>query len=290
MNLDTMTQVSFSGSTNLNSDSPGQFHASPAVGIFYPARLAPGFDVAYGPCEEVRLPLRPGSRAKLPDLEIEVIAIERFSTGEWSGSLANSRGAHETRASTFHLGPTREPRTTVLFSLSLPELSRFCDIVLVNRKGEEETISLGRVELLTHVFTKTLPEDLEEMILRYRPNQAGVVFELPPLRGVPEFNRDLDNLFDVTIPHLRANSGRDLERNVANQAGVRFNIGSVEFPEGYFPRHYENVTLHALLEEYLAHHPEGSRVRLDRRTHRLVIPEPFSLKKSWEKLLKWTGF
>lgn len=291
MNYDTMTRVSYEGASNFSSSVAGEFHAKPHIRIYYPARLGAGFDLAYGPCEEVRLPFLAGSRAKLPPLEIEIIAIERLSSSEQRGRTMSTQSTRETRRSEFVISSSSSPRTAVLFSLSHPELGRYCDLVLVNQKDEKETFALDRVESLSlsHVFTLTPPEDIKEVILRYRPNHARVVFELPPLRGIPEVNQEIDNLFDVTVPHLTARSGEDLKRIVTNQAGVQFEISNTKFPENYFPRHYENVTARELLEEYLAHHPEGSRVQLDPITHYLSIPEPFSLKASWKKLKKWAG-
>lgn len=289
MNLDTMTEVEHDTGRSFNSN-PSGFHTMPAPKVFYPARLAVGFDVAYGPIEEVRLPAVPESRGVLPDLAIEVIAIERVSMS-WSENSRRLKqvGNRETRALSFHLDPKNEPRTHLVFSVSAPELGRFCDIILVNRKGEEEIIRLDRTYTVSSISTETLPEDLDHLILRYRPHQARVVFELPPLRGMPENNREIDNLFDLTLPHLEAREGRDLERAITSNAIVRFNFQDAEFPENYFPRHYENVTVRELLEEYLAHHPEGSRVQLDPKTHYLSIPEPFSLQASWKKLRKWAG-
>jgi len=290
MNLDTMTPIDHHSGGSFNDSMPGMFHSMPAAEVFYPARIAAGFDVAYGPCEEARIPLRPGSLGKVIDLEIEIIAIERFA---WASASSSKRirksGNRETRSLEFDLDPKSEPQTQIVFSMSAPELGRFCDLVLIDRKGEEETIELGNAYTVSFLPTQTPPEELEAMVLRYRPNQARVVFELPPLQGVPERNEEIDNLFDITLPHFEARDAWDLERAVAFQAGVQFNLPDAVFPADHFPRHYENATLRALLEEYLAHHPDGMRVRLDPATHRIVAPERFSWKKKWRDFRKWMG-
>lgn len=167
MNLDTMTEVEHDTGGSLNSHQSGHFHTMPAPMVFYPARLAVGFDVAYGPIEEVLLPAVAGSRGVLPDLAIEVISIERVSRS----SSENSRrlkqvGNRETRALSFQLNPKNKPRTYVIFSVSVPELGRFCDIILVNGKGEEEIIKLDRTYTVSSISTETLPEDLDHLILR----------------------------------------------------------------------------------------------------------------------------
>jgi len=290
MNLDTKTPVRWDTGGGFNTSPSGRFHSNPAVKVFYPAHIAAGFDVAYGPCDEVRIPLRSGSRGKVPDLEIEVIAVERFSwrTAYTSNRLRQS-GSRETRSLSFDLDPKQKPKTQIIYSISAPELGRFCDIVLMKHNGEEETLKLDRTYTISYLSTETLPEDLDAMILRYRPNQARVVFELPPLDGVPERNRNIGNLFDVTLPHLIATDGWEVEQTVSSQAGVQFNFPDAEFPEDYFPRPSENVTLRELLEEYLAQHPDGTRVRLDPISHKLFIPERFSWKKKWTDLRKWMG-
>lgn len=290
MNLDTMTPIDHLSGGSFNESLPGMFHSMPAAEVFYPARIAAGFDVAYGPFEEARMPLRPGSRGKVIDLEIEIIAIERFSMASASNSKRiRKSGNRETRALEFDLNLEREPQTQIVFSMSAPELGRFCAVVLIHHDGKEETIELGNTHTVSHLSTQTPPEELEAVVLRYRPNQARVVFELPPLQGVPERNEKLDNLFDITLPHFTATNAWDLKRTVGNQACVQFNLADPVFPDDHFPRHYENVTLRALLEEYLAHHPDGMRVRLDPATHRLTVPERFSWKKKWMEFRKWMG-
>lgn len=290
MNLDTMTPIDHLSGGSFNDSMPGMFHSMPAAEVFYPARIGVGFDVAYGPFEEARIPLRPGSRGKVIDLEIEIIAIERFA---WSSASSSKRirksGNLETRTLEFALDPKREPQTQIVFSMSAPELGRFCDLVLIHQGGKEETIELGNAYTVSFLSTQTPPEELESMVLRYRPNQARIIFELPPLQGVPERNEEIENLFDITLPHFTATNAWDLKRTVAAQAGVEFNLADPVFPADHFPRHYESVTLRALLEEYLAHHPDGMRVRLDPATHRLVAPERFSWKKKWKEFRKWMG-
>ncbi len=290
MNLDTMTPIDHLSGGSFNDSMPGMFHSMPAAEVFYPASIAAGFDIAYGPCEEARIPLRPGSRGKVIDLEIEIIAIERFA---WASASSSKRirksGNRETRSLEFDLDPERKPQTQIVFSMSAPELGRFCDVVLVHHDGKEETIELGNTYTVSYLSTQTPPEELEAMVLRYRPNQARVVFELPTLLGVPGRNEEIENLFDITLPHFAATNAWDLKRTVGDQAGVQFNLSEAVFPDDHFPRHYENVTLRALLEEYLAHHPDGSRVRLDPATHRLMVPERFSWKRKWMEFRKWMG-
>lgn len=290
MSLDTMTPIDHLSGGSFTASLPGMFHSMPAAEVFYPARIAAGFDVAYGPFEEARIPLRPGSRGKVIDLEIEIIAIERFA---WSSASNCKRirksGNRETRSLEFDLDPKPKPQTQIVFSMSAPELGRFCDVLLIHHDGKEETIELGNTCTVSYLATQTPPEELEAMVLRYRPNQARVVFELPPLHGVPERNEEIENLFDSILPHFEARDDWGLKRAVALHAGVQFNLSDPVFPADYFPRHYENVTLHALLDEYLAHHPDGGRVRLDPATHRLMVPERFSWKKKWMEFRKWMG-
>ena len=283
MNLDTMTALESLGGGYFTPHGPNLLLEGFPVEVFYPARLAVGFDVGYGSVEEIRLPISPGSRAKTSALEIEIVATHRAA---WSsavnGALLGSKGSREERAVVFKLDETRKPRTDVLFSLSPPELGRFCEFALVDRTGKEQTIRHRVNALLTYLSTETLPDDLAELVVRYRPNHARIIFELPPLRGVPAENRHIDNLFDVVVPHLEADEAWNLEWAISTQAGVRFGISDAEFPDDYFPRRYENVTLGELLDEYLQHHPDGDQVRLDRSNFYLRIPEPFSFEEFWQ--------
>jgi hypothetical protein len=47
------------------------------------------------------------------------------------------------------------------------------------------------------------PADLAKIEMRYYPNVYRLVFHLPELPGLPEENRNLQNLFDTRIPYIR---------------------------------------------------------------------------------------
>ncbi|MEM1296401.1 MAG: hypothetical protein AAGH89_13620 [Verrucomicrobiota bacterium] len=292
MNLDTMTQVESMAGGILNVMPPNTLYEAIPVEVFYPARLAVGFDIGYGPIEEMRLPLSPGKRGSLSALEAEFISVQRIAwkSAQNSATIKRTKNREE-RAVIFTLDEQvkRTPRTDVLFSISPPELGRFCDFVLVDRHGKEEKVTQRQSYRLSYLTTKTLPEDLSELVLRYRPNHARVVFELPPLRGVPPVNQDIENVFDVVIPHLEVHHSHELKWTISQQAGVRFAFRDAEFPTDYFPHRFENQSLGELLDEYLAHHPQGSRVRLNSKTHLLEIPKPFSFEKTWKAVRKRLG-
>lgn len=292
MNLDTMTQVESMAGGILNVMPPNTLYEAIPVGVHYPARLAVGFDIGYGPIEEMRLSLTPGNRASGSALEAEFIAVQRVAWKSSQNSTPIKRTKNrEERAVVFTLdeGGERTPRTDVLFSISPPELGRFCDFVLVDRHGKEEKVTHRQSYRLTYLTTKTPPEELSELVLRYRPNHARIVFELPPLRGLPPVNQDVENVFDVVIPHLKVNHSHELKWTISQQAGVRFILPDAEFPEDYFPHHFENQSLGELLDEYLSYHPDGSRVRLNSKSHLLVVPKPFSFEETWETVRKRLG-
>lgn len=154
MNLDTNTKVDWNSGGSMNSYREGTFYTMPSIEVFTPARLAAAFDVAYGPFEEAKFPLIVGKRTTLSDLEMEILSIERFasSSGQKSYPLKSSKNA-ETRSTSFKLDPSRDPITSIFFSLSPPEMGRFCDIVLVNKAGEEEVKSLSQTYLVDYVST-----------------------------------------------------------------------------------------------------------------------------------------
>lgn len=250
INLDTLTKVDWNTGGSLNSYREGVFLSMPAIDIFHPARIAAGFDVAYGAFEEATFSMKAGEREKLSDLEMEILAIERigYSSGHSSGCVKRTKN-EETRTTGFEIDSSRDPVTSILFSLSPQEMGHFCDIVLVNKAGEEEVRELRKTYLVDYVTTKTPPEELSELRLRYRPHQARLVFELPPLPGIPEFNRNTQNLFDVTVPHLKITRESNLKRAIAKYAAVEMLIPDAAFPGAYFPRYYENTTARELLNE-----------------------------------------
>lgn len=292
MDLDTMSEVESVGGSKFVNGPDGIVRFSTAINVLHPARLVVGFDVAYeGPWEETRLPARAGSRAKLTgsEIEIEVIAIERFSWKHGESPVRRT-GANQSYSTSFNLDPGKTPYTSIFFSLSRPELRRFCEVIPVHPTVSERSyVFLSGDFALAKTSTIIPPEEFDEMIFRYRPNEVRAVFELPSLTGLPEINAGVDNLFDITIPHFIATSGSDLQKVVENHAAVRFDFQGAIFPEGYFPRFYENVTARELLEEYLSHHSDGSRVRLDQKTHTLIIPKPFTWRAVWKDFRKWAG-
>lgn len=257
------------------------------------ARASLGVDFGYGPLETQRVPAKVGSRILLSDLEGEVVAMEHEAARTISLDL-NTGVVAGSHALKFTLVPSDNPPTLTGISLSPACLTPYVDIGYSDFLGKDypPRRRTRGIERLSRLATPLAPDELKEILVSYQPNQVRAVFELPPLLGVPAGNEEVDNLFDVTVPYAscaNSNSISGLMGDVA-QVGVYFKVADEAFPEGYFPRVFRNETVGEILQEYLAFHDRGGRVRMSQVYHLYESgPSPVAawMQRQGKRIQKW---
>ncbi len=123
------------------------------------------------------------------------------------------------------------------------------------------------------IFTIHHPIDsIAKFRIRYRPHAKKAVFALGELPGMPAVNHDLDNLFEVTVPWVAANSlGRwaDLA-----QVSFRDPFATLGGPR----KSYRDTTITQILQDFARDNP-GARYVVDPHSCRIE-----SLPPRWQWL------
>ena len=128
------------------------------------------------------------------------------------------------------------------------------------------------------------------------PHYSNVLFTLPRIPGIPPENEGLEDLFDVRIPFAEISSSKEFHWMICSASQTRFHdvrgergeadLPQTQFPRGYFPRSFVDVTVRELLDEY-QEHMVSRRVWTD-RSHPTRIYYRSRPYNSWgERLAEW---
>jgi hypothetical protein len=102
------------------------------------------------------------------------------------------------------------------------------------------------------------PADLAKIEMRYYPNVYRLVFHLPELPGLPEENRNLENLFDMHIPYIRLPYEHAYQSTILKLIAMEAPHIPLSYSNLFFPIIRTNTTARELFREMesLASNPE----------------------------------
>ena len=102
------------------------------------------------------------------------------------------------------------------------------------------------------------PADLAKIEMRYYPNVYRLVFHLPELPGLPEENRNLENLFDTHIPYIRLPYEHAYQSTILKLIAMEAPHIPLSYSNLFFPIIRTNTTARELFREMesLASNPE----------------------------------
>jgi hypothetical protein len=107
----------------------------------------------------------------------------------------------------------------------------------------------GSSENIIQSTIEAEPGELKEVRFRYFPATHRVLVTIPELPGLPEENRNIENLFDVHIPYFRNQYEYAFQGGVAQLLQIQNTYIPLTFPQGYFPLIHTNTTPRALFNE-----------------------------------------
>lgn len=259
----------------------GRFHVSPRIWHQGPVDVV--FDAAFGPVQRERLDPVPGSSFLFRQGAIRLIAVHEGSS---SGSSSGSRGETNVVEVIWNTDEPDEPRTETQFVfLCLPKAMNLpLSIQFLDRDGKDLPGGLSNSSGL--IYRAEVPAQRDEIAaieVSYYPNLKRFVLPLPEIPGLPEENREVDDLLRVRVPWIRFRNEHDFQRTLESLLQVRFQSQfNPTIPAADFPLVFENRTAGELLDAYLAYFPAMSAVRLDPDTFELKIE-----KSPLRKALDW---
>jgi hypothetical protein len=226
--FDARTHYSLSRSLNLSANS-NTFTFNTDVTLWHQTPIELVGVIGVGPAETHRLNLAEGAELNIPGAELKLLAMVDGTLQVTDNSLS---GGKESTSMKVHgpLLPGRPGEFSLLLYCWPPAES--LPLTLEAQYHSGKIISPGFRELSAGLLTVELfgkPQEIRELTVKYFRNQHRLIVTLPELPGLPEENRNLQNLFDVRVPHLDLKDPLGLEHGLGHLVQMRV---------GYIPRKY----------------------------------------------------
>lgn len=210
------------------------------------------FTIATGPLETFSMPAREAAELKFSGGHMRLILVTEHDLAGWSSSQQNG-----TNTMTFDLQASLtvanedKPKTSFVF-FCWPMASKLpVDIEFLGADGKElpGPRGSGSSEQLLTASVQARPDEVHEVRIKYYPNVHRLIFTLPELPGLPEENRNLDNLFDVHIPFMRFRYEYAFRQNIAELVQMSEPRFQFNYPTNFFPATRTNTTARQLFHE-----------------------------------------
>jgi hypothetical protein len=221
--------------------------------------------LAMGPTQIYSMAAVEGSELKLPIGGIKLLAISDGRFGDIKpgppepGTVTFTKNAHD----------PNDPRDfSLVFYCSPPVGSAAWEFEFYDNEGKQMDgwfkSGYGAVSIRA---VNGLKENLKEIRVKYFPNLHRLSFTIPELPGLPEENRNITNLFDVHVPHIR--TGSHLAMHQALRDLVQMEVKNVPFDPRKKPLQSErtNTTSRAIFEEIDQGMPEHHHLHVDPERH-----------------------
>jgi hypothetical protein len=199
--------------------------------------------VATGPTVSYSIDKKEGFEVEYPGGQITLLMIT-------DQELANTRTSSDgrTNVATYELG-TRNPyykdkdMCSFLFyswpqSYSLPIEFEFFDASGKKIPGYRSSSS-------RHLITQTILSKLDqvkEIRMKHFPNLHRLIYTLPELPGLPEENRNLENLFDVHVPYVYFRYEHAFQDTIGRLLQMEPQMLRLTYPNNFFPTFRTNTT------------------------------------------------
>ena len=124
------------------------------------------------------------------------------------------------------------------------------DFQFLNASGK--VLNSSRSGSIGHLLTTAIEgslADVKQIRVVHYPNVYRLVFTIPELPGLPEQNRNLENLFDIHIPYTYFRYEYDFQSRICELLQMNQNHFALNFPNGYFPMFRTNTTPRELFLE-----------------------------------------
>ncbi len=248
--FDARTRYSLSSGYSSSTYSNGFYFAND-LRIWHQTPIQLVTTLATGPTNHYPIAVSEGAEVSYPGGHIRLMLMaDNEDLGSWSSS-------HDGRSNVVTIGlrrghgwPLNRKSCSFIFhawprSGSAPIDFQFFDASgkLLNgyRKG-----SAGHL-LTTAVEAKLA--DVKQIRLVHYPNQYRLIFTIPELPGLPEQNRNIQNLFDVHIPYMYFRYEHTFQDEIGHLLQMNQQHFALNFPNGYFPSIRTNTTPRELFLE-----------------------------------------
>jgi hypothetical protein len=249
-----------------------------AIGLWHQAPLEIVLGLAVGPAEMFALKGEEGSKCHLPIGEVYLAGIAEGHATSWGTDYRGGTNSYVRIRLDTSIKETTFIMTCWPSASSLP-----IDFEFRGPDGKKlDGGSSGSSGQLQLGFVRGKKSDVSEIRIKYYPNIKKLVFRLPELPGLPERNRNLQNLFDAFIPYFRMENAYQYNYTLGKLVGMDVLPGFAP-RDGEAPLVHTNVTPNDLLKYLDSAKPEGQEIYVDSKNQKIEHRPPLFIQL-WEKL------
>ncbi len=248
------------------------------VDLWHQAPLEIVLSIALGPAETFILKPEQGSECRLPMGQIYLAAIVEGQATSWGVMNYSGTNSHA------NIGlDTSINETTFIMACWPSAASLPIDLEFRGIDGKKlEGGSSGSSAELQLGFIRGNKSEVGEIQIKYYPHIKKLVWRLPELPGLPEQNRNLQNLFDAFIPYLRMGDAATYNWTLGKLVGMDV-VPTFGPLSAYAPVVHTNITPNDLLKHFDSAKPQGEEVYVDSKNQRIEYRPPLIIQL-WEKL------
>jgi len=275
-----ISDYSYKMTAERSADDPTRMTLRVTDSYWRPAPLSCRMSVSHGEAEVKKLELTPNARA---DFERISLMILESQPGRYELDPSS-----EATSGNYNWFPQTSEGQSLWYVISPSAQDPNLNLTFLDANGSPvEGEDFGRRVMGSGLYFSPEVNAPKQLQVAYSPYNRTVWFYTPPLTGLPEVNHGVKNLFEIRIPYLEANSPEDLMQAVAKGSALgNYMDVEFEFPEGYFPHTYTDVTINDLLAELQRHSISeyGGRATFIVDLREGCIREPIPV---WERLQYW---
>ena len=233
------------------------------------------FDITFGPTETYEFPPDAGEGFKRENFECRLLDV--------------FEGVNASISSSSELLKASPPASCQRFYFICQPQAIYMPVTfdVLDKYGNKLKTQGGSTSTYTHIFK--LMEPLEKASLvraEYRAKRYRILLHLPFIPGLPERNRDIDNLFDEYVPYAKFENAYNIQQFL--QKILQFNNfqnSGMTPPDNIdrrsFPMEFRDVKVGEIAKVYST----GGRLDIDIKNDKLELKYPVSLKEKIKQFI-----
>ncbi len=224
------------------------FYYNPTIRLWHQTPVEVLLTIATGPQESFSIRPTAGAEIAYPSGIIRLLATADYNLGGTS-TRSDGRTNHITLREATQPNWDTRPYCSFVF-YCWPNARFRGEVEFYDADGKKlQAYSSGTSGKLYHARINAYLEDVKEIRFQYYPNLHRISFTIPELPGLPEQNRNLENLFDIYVPAIHFQYEHAFQDNIAQVVQMTYSSVPLTFPNAYFPTIRTNTTARALFTE-----------------------------------------
>ncbi len=240
------------------------------IPLFHKAPVDVVFDVSFGPTEIYEFPPVTGEGFKRKNFECRILDV--------------FEGVNSSISSSSELLKASLPESCQRFYFICQPQAIYMPVTfdVLDKDGSKLKTQGGSTSTYTHIFKLMEPLEKAKLIRAvYRTKRYRIILHLPFIPGLPEQNRDIDNLFDEYVPFAKFEHASNIQQFLRDILQFKnFRSSGMTPPDNIdsmsFPMEFRDVTVGDIARVYST----GGRLDIDIKNDKLELKYPVPLKQN----------